>query len=69
MIEHKVFNVFLKANLILDPKVIYKDRHNIEYVRVPRETMSAYHFGGLPLFDAIRGVKIEEPVMNAQSHP
>ena len=49
MTEHKVVYVFLKTNLLLDLEVIYKDKHNIEYVRVPKEIVSTCHFGGLPL--------------------
>ena len=45
--------VFLKTNIILDPKVVYKDRYDIEYIRVPKEVVKTYHFGGLPLYDAI----------------
>ena len=57
MIKHKVVYVFLNTNLILNLEVIYKDRYDIEYVRVPRDMVSIYYFGGLPLFDAIGGVK------------
>ena len=51
--EKKVMYVFLKTNIILDPKFVYKDRHNIEYMRVPKEIVQSYHFGGLPLYDTI----------------
>ena len=69
MNEHKVVYVFLKTNLLLDLEVIYKDNYNIEYMRVPKETLSTYHFCGLPMFDAIGGVKIVEPAMSVQLYP
>ena len=53
LIEKKVINFFLKTNIILDPKVVYKDIYNIDYTRVPKEVVQTYHFGGLPLYDAI----------------
>ena len=34
--EKKVMYVFLKTNIILDLKVAYKKRYNIEYTRVPK---------------------------------
>ena len=51
--EKKVMYVFLKTNIILDLEVIYKDRYNIEYTRVPKEVVQTYHFQGLPLYNAI----------------
>ena len=51
--KKKMMYVFLKTNIILDPEVVYKDRYNIEYVRVPKEVIQPYFFGGLPLYDAI----------------
>ena len=61
--------VFLKTNIILDPKVVYKDRYDIEYIRVPKEVVKTYHFGGLPLYDAIGQVRIVEPKPTIQSLP
>ena len=52
-IEKKVMHIFLKTNIILDPKVVYRDHYNIEYIKVPKEVVSTYYFGGLPLYDAI----------------
>ena len=69
LIEHKVVYIFRKTNLILDPEVIYKDRYGIEYVRVPKEIVSTYYYGGLPLFDVIGGVRAAKPALSAQSHP
>ena len=51
--KKKMMYVFLKTNIILDLEVIYKDRYDIEYTRVPKEVFQTYHFGGLPLYDAI----------------
>ena len=51
--KKKMMYFFLKTNIILDLEVVYKDRYNIEYIRVPKEVVQTYHFGGLPLFDAI----------------
>ena len=51
--KKKMMYVFLKTNIILDPAVVYKDTYNIEYIRVPKEVVQTYHFGGLPLYDAI----------------
>ena len=51
--KKKMMYVFLKTNIILDPKVAYKDRYDIEYIRVPKEVVKTYHFGGIPLYDAI----------------
>ena len=51
--EKKVMHVFLKTSIILDPKVVYKDSYNIEYTRVPKEVVQTYHYGGIPLYDAI----------------
>ena len=54
---------------MLDLEVIYKGRYDIEYVRVLQKMVSTYYFGGLPLFDAIRGVKAQEPTLSAQFQP
>ena len=45
--------VFLKTNIILDLEVVYKGRYDIEYTQIPKEVVQTYHFGGLPLYDAI----------------
>ena len=39
IIEKKVMFVFLKTNIILDPKFVYKDRYNNEYTRVSKEVV------------------------------
>ena len=67
--EKKVMYVFLKKNIILDPKIIYKDRYNIEYTRVPKETVQTYHFGGLPLYDAIGQTRTIAPEPSILSQP
>ena len=51
--KKKMMYVFLKTNIILDPKVVYKDKYDNEYTRVPRKVVQTYHFGGLPLYDAV----------------
>ena len=51
--KKKMMYVFLKTNIILDLEVVYTDKYNIEYIRVPNEVVQAYHFRGLPLYDAI----------------
>ena len=61
--------VFLKTNIILDLEVIYKNKYNIEYIRVPKEVVQTYHFGGLPLFDAIGRERVAAPKPNIQSLP
>ena len=67
--KKKMMYVFLKTNIILDPKVVYKDKYNNEYTRVPKEVVQTYHFGGLPLYDAIGQVRTMEPKPNIQSLP
>ena len=52
-IEKKMMYVFLRTNIILDLEVVCKDRYNNEYTRVPKEVVQTYHFGGLPLYNAI----------------
>ena len=59
---------FLKTNIILEPEVVYMDRYYIEYVKVPKEVVSTYFFGGLPLFDAIGGVKNLMPEVSVHPH-
>ena len=51
--KNKVMYVFFKTNIILDLEVLYKDRYNIEYTRVPKEVLQTYHFRGLPLYDVV----------------
>ena len=51
--KKKGMSVFLKTNIILDPEFVYKDEYNIKYTRVPKEVVSTYYFGGLPLYNAI----------------
>ena len=67
--DKKVMYVFLKTNIILDPKVVYKDRYDIEYLRVPKEVVQTYHFGGLPLYDAIGQVRTVVPETSTHSLP
>ena len=62
--KKKVMYVFIKTNIILDPKVVYKDKYNIEYTRVPKEIVQTYHFGGLPLYNAIGRVRAVAPEPN-----
>ena len=66
-IEKKMMFVFLKTNIILDLEVVYKDKYNNEYTRVPKEVVQTYHFGGLPLYNAIGQVRIVEPKPSIQS--
>ena len=67
--EKKAMYVFFKTNIILDLEVVYKDRYSIEYTRVPKEVVQTYHFGGLPLYNAIGQVRIVEPKPIIQSLP
>ena len=60
-IEKRVMHVFLKTNIILHLEVVYKDRYDNEYTRVPKEVVQTYYFGGLPLYDAIGRVRTMTP--------
>ena len=68
-IEKKMMYAFLKTNIILDLEVVYKDRYNNEYTRVPKEVVQSYHFGGLPFHNAIRQVRTVEPKSSIPSLP
>ena len=57
--EKKMMYVFLKTNIILDLEVVYKDKYDNEYTRVPKEVVQTYHFGGLPLYNAIGQVRTQ----------
>ena len=61
--------VFLKTNIILDLEVVYKDKYDNEYTRVPKEVVQTYHFGGLPLYNSIGRVRTVEPKPSIQSLP
>ena len=68
--KKKVMYVFLKTNIILDPKFIYRDRYNIEYIKVPKELVSTYYFGGgLLLYNALGQVRMLVPKPSIQSLP
>ena len=67
--EKKVMYVFLKTNIIIDLEVVYKDRYNIEYTRVPKEVVQTYHFGGSPLYNTIGKVRTTAPEPSIQSLP
>ena len=65
--ENKVMYIFLKSNIILNPEVVYRDQYNIEYVKVPKEVVSTYYFGGLPLYNAIGQVRTSFLELSIQS--
>ena len=53
----------------MEREVVNKDRYDIEYQRVPKEVVQTYHFGGLPLYDAIGQVRTVVPETSTHSLP
>ena len=69
LINRNVMYIFIKTNIILEPKIVYLERYNIKNAKVPKEIVSIYYFGGWTLFDAIGRVKNSMLEVSVHSHP